>query len=416
MIAILVVEDDAAKSDRINQVLLGVEGVAPNSIVRAETVADARESMKAQRFDLVVLDIALPFVSGGEPQPKAGVELLREVLGRPDHFKTPSHFVGLTGFEDIYERYGGQFATWQWTLAKYSPGRSEWADNLQSRTKHIVNAALATQVAVDTDYDWGIIAALYQPELTSLLALDLAWREEFCYGDATVYHTGKMPSAAGGLRVVACSCARMGMSAAATAAGKLTSSFRPRFLATCGIMAGVKKHCGIGDVLVSTECWDWGDGKWLLEHGVRTFHPSAHQVALDPLIREAIRPLAADPLALSEAWRDWKGPKPGQPPRIRLGQIASGAAVLADGDTIAHLIKRQRDLIGIEMELYGICVAAEEAAMPRPKVVSLKSVVDFADGEKGDSYQEYGAYISAAAFRLVAPRISGLSKAPAIGG
>jgi len=38
----------------------------------------------------------------------------------------------------------------------------------------------------------------------------------------------------------------------------------------------------------------------------------------------------------------------------------------------------------------------------RPKVVAMKSVCDFADPEKGDEWQSYAAYTSAAmAFRFI---------------
>ena len=49
------------------------------------------------------------------------------------------------------------------------------------------------------------------------------------------------------------------------------------------------------------------------------------------------------------------------------------------------------------METYAIFAAAQESAMPRPTVFTMKSVVDFADDAKDDRYQDYGAYTSAQA-------------------
>jgi nucleoside phosphorylase len=47
------------------------------------------------------------------------------------------------------------------------------------------------------------------------------------------------------------------------------------------------------------------------------------------------------------------------------------------------------------MEAYGVYLAAQECSLPRPTCFSLKSVVDFADGDKNDRYQKYAAYTSA---------------------
>lgn len=56
------------------------------------------------------------------------------------------------------------------------------------------------------------------------------------------------------------------------------------------------------------------------------------------------------------------------------------------------------------MEAYSVFAAAEEASEPRPSAFALKAVVDFADGEKGDYFQTYGAYASAAVLQELCER------------
>jgi nucleoside phosphorylase len=174
----------------------------------------------------------------------------------------------------------------------------------------------------------------------------------------------------------------------------------------CGIMAGVRARTEIGDVIVANQCWDWGNGKWSLAgDGSARFQPAPHQLNLGSAIRERLKVLAADKALLEDPWRAWRGDKPKNIPRLRLGPVASGAAVLADKNTIDDLVAKHRELLGVDMEYYGASVAAEEAPNPRPTVLCLKAVVDFADGGKSDEYQEYGAFISAAALRAVVPQI-----------
>jgi nucleoside phosphorylase len=73
--------------------------------------------------------------------------------------------------------------------------------------------------------------------------------------------------------------------------------------------------------------------------------------------------------------------------------------VLADGRTLRRIVDQHRNLLGVEMEAYGVFAAAEEVSHPRPEVFALKSVVDFADGEKDDRYQRYASYTSARALQ-----------------
>jgi nucleoside phosphorylase len=78
-----------------------------------------------------------------------------------------------------------------------------------------------------------------------------------------------------------------------------------------------------------------------------------------------------------------------------MGPVASGASVIADS-TVVDLIKSQsRKLVGIEMETYGVFLAARVCGRPRPLAMSVKSICDFADASKADDYQRYAAYTSA---------------------
>lgn len=86
--------------------------------------------------------------------------------------------------------------------------------------------------------------------------------------------------------------------------------------------------------------------------------------------------------------------------KLRIGPMASGAAVLADGQTIEQIAFQHRNVIAVEMETYAIFATADESKMPRPIPFSMKSVVDFGDTKKNDSYQKYAAYTSAQALKI----------------
>jgi nucleoside phosphorylase len=81
--------------------------------------------------------------------------------------------------------------------------------------------------------------------------------------------------------------------------------------------------------------------------------------------------------------------------------VASGAAVLADRETLLAIKQQHRKLLSVEMESYGVYAAAYESRIPQPLPISLKAICDFADENKDDSHQEYAAYTSAAVTRAL---------------
>jgi len=78
-----------------------------------------------------------------------------------------------------------------------------------------------------------------------------------------------------------------------------------------------------------------------------------------------------------------------------LGPVASGAAVVADPTIVQRVQGHARKVVGIDMETYGVFFASQNACKPRPAVISIKSVVDFADSKKDDSAHPYAAFTSA---------------------
>ncbi len=90
----------------------------------------------------------------------------------------------------------------------------------------------------------------------------------------------------------------------------------------------------------------------------------------------------------------WKGEKP-QELKALVGPVASGAAVLAWRPAMEEIAKQHRKLIGVEMETYGVFMAARVCSHPRPLAFSAKSICDFGDESKQDGYQRYAAFTSA---------------------
>lgn len=395
-ISVLIVEDSNDKLRKIVQVLNGVPSFDSNSAEYAHDVQTAKNFLKARAFDLVILDIALPTRSDSEVLPDAGINLLTEVLAHPTSYRVPAHIVGITAYEDVFASANRGFSSRLLTLIQYDPASSDWEHSLQARVRHIIESIGAQSPAPDEfKSSISVVCALHSPELTAVLALPWNWQQITVPNDHVPYWQGTFERE-GERRVVYAACAaRMGMPAASVLATKMVHAFRPKYLAMTGITGGVRGRVNLGDVIVADPCWDWGNGKWVTEDERNRFLGAPHQIALSVDLREHFKSIARNHALLADVRGGWPADPPDNALKIHIGPLASGASVLADKNTITRITEQHRQLLGIEMEAYGVFTAAEEVSSPRPQAFAIKSVVDFADGEKNDRIQAYAAYVSA---------------------
>jgi nucleoside phosphorylase/CheY-like chemotaxis protein len=410
VLSALIVDDDVRKRTALREVLLRISGDGNWKVVEAGAIVPAKEAMARETFDLLLLDIALPLRSGEDVRMNGGSDLLSEIV-EVDLYRVPTHIVAVTGYSDIFaamvERWGNRLVA----TIHYDERSETWESKLGELVGRIIAAGNARDLrAREPSHDVAIVTALVEPELRELLALPLNWREMRVGTDPTVYHEGEIRGGGGGgWALVAATAARMGMAATAALSGKMIAKFRPRMVAMTGIAAGYSGRTNIGDIIAADPSWDCGSGKWTESADGPRFRQAPRQLALDPEIREHLRSLSLDTAGLDRIHRDWPGERPTAKPRIKIGPLASNAAVLGDGKMIERIAVQDKDLLGVEMEAYGVFAAAETSDEPRPKVVVLKTVVDLADGAKDDRFQPYGAYASAATLcalleRMMRPR------------
>jgi len=397
----LVVEDNNIKLQRIARALKEVEGFDTVNIEYAHDIVTAKRHLKSTSYDLLVLDINLPTRIEDDASPDAGLKLFEEINSR-DVYKVPSHIIGITAYDEVYANAQLRF-TDAFTILKFDITDERWIDPFQVRVRQIV-MSISNRSFEPAQYRsfMAIICALPDPELSSIRRLPWSWKPESIPGDHTQYYEGHFIRGEDRMRVYAASSPRMGMPTAAVIATKMIYSFRPRYLMMTGIAAGVANRTKMGDVVVADPIWDWGSGKWVVDKGSLKFEQAPYQLNLSPELRSKIELIRQDTLALADIKERWPGEKPSHGLSVHIGPMASGSSVLADGQTIGRIRNQHRGLLGIEMEAYSVFCAAHDSSLPRPKVASLKSVVDFADPEKHDDYQRYASHTSSCVLQLLA--------------
>lgn len=392
---VLVVDDDSMKFGKIHQLLVG-QGVSQDDIVHVITASQAIDTLKSSFFDIMLLDINIPRRFGEEVVRGGGLQVLRGLSRNPALIR-PQYIIGITAYEDVIGEFGHQFTEELWSLVLYRESSDQWASQVTAKVSYIRAARASGNFRDGSTYgiDLAIVCALESVEFGAVKDLDCGWQPlRFPY-DETRYIAGSIAKNEGALSVVAAAAPRMGMPATSVLTSKMIAQFRPRYVAMVGICAGRQSKVSIGDVIVANPSWDWGSGKIDTVKNNPVFKPSPHQVELDLDVWESLKEVCTDPVLLAKIKSSARCKRPLNELRAHFGPLASGASVVANNETFNSLLAQHRDLLGIEMEAYGVVVACKGSGLPRPIPIVMKSVCDFADHDKDDDFQEYAAFTSA---------------------
>ncbi|MCK9617006.1 MAG: hypothetical protein M0R21_04135 [Lentimicrobiaceae bacterium] len=396
MINIIVVEDNPNKKEKIRMLIENSIDIPKENIDYAPNVNFAKRLIYKKSYDLMILDLVLPLDNDEIPKPETGLGFLDDLHSSPQ-IKPIIHIVGLTEFSDYIEKYKNKFGDYLWHLINYKAEESDWQEKLKNILYHLIKTKkeFLSNENIKYDYDIAIITAVSK-EKDAVLKLDADWSKISILNDSTSYYQGVFARNEKKLKVVSACTPQMGMNAAATLSMKLIYNFRPRYLIMVGILASTKETAthGYGDIIVADQSWDGGAGKITEDNeGKPFFKPGANYLALDADLKERILSYQGNKI-LSQIRDNCQFKKPNTILQLHVGPVASVAGVTENREIVEELEKHQRKIIGIEMETYGVFYSANNCSNPKPKVISIKSISDFANTDKNDIYQEYASYTS----------------------
>ncbi|MGY2284890.1 phosphorylase family protein [Pseudomonas gingeri] len=394
MIKILVVDDEYAKISSISQVVMALDSSI--KIEHASTSNEARRKLQENEYDLLIIDLNIPSTLGASPTRNGGLEffdllLLDNAILLPDVIFLSALEDSLKEAEQAVNERGAIFCSYN------ASDSGVWKQILSGKIKYASQRRARINVA-SPRFDVVVMTALGEPELSAVLKLKYGWKPLRFGNDPTGYHVGEIPRARGSLSVVAASARRKGMPSSAALVSKMVARFQPKYVVMLGICAGVKGKTNYGDVIVADPSWDWGSGKHAeTDDGARVFMAAPYPHPLDTHISQLAMEIGNEKVA-RELQAGWDGDMPEGKLSIRVGPMASGAAVLATSDAMQPITAQNREVLGVEMEAYAVMASADFSCKPSPIPVAIKSVCDFADAEKNDLWQSYAAYTSAAFF------------------
>jgi nucleoside phosphorylase len=378
---ILVVEDNYDKIQLIHDVFTGESKPIIDSCLSS---SNAKTLLESELYDVLIVDIQIPDIEGGEVSVTGGIDLLAYIEMSPDIIK-PSYILGLTAYSDNYQKLKLEFEQYGWLLYNINSESNTWQTVLQNKYA----AAPIAQSPINADV--AIITALEHTELEAVIKCNTGWLTNRING--STYYTSDFELKEGtSIKIVAASSDRMGVSAASIVATKIGLLFNPKLMVMSGICAGVEGKVQLGDIIVADHTWDWNSGKMADQSGEIKFLPEPHQIQLCRQLRSIFKTHTVNSPYPAEIYQEWTGSRSDNLPNIHLAPMACGSQVIANKQIIDKILEGNRKMLALEMESYGFLLACE--SLDKMAFVA-KSVCDFADSKKGDDVQEYASFTSA---------------------
>jgi nucleoside phosphorylase/CheY-like chemotaxis protein len=392
-LSLLVVEDTPNKKRR----LLEFISSHPELFAEPDIVictAEASRRLREKQYDLMLLDVVVPFKAHGDPTEQNSMDLLSRLdsgingIIRPQHVLMMSSANNLT--QSVHEFLKGR----PWGCVHYSEESNQSLEDIERIARWIhKEKSLGTKLST---CDVFAITALEEPEFTALETALGTLEPLEPLDSSQLIRYGRLTSGTREIRIAIAFAARMGPVASAILTTKVLEALRPKFVVMTGICGAIAKKAEIGDVVAADSSWDWQSGKYVNE-GSNDFEIAPHQVNVDdPKLRSCLTLLKRDDAFWAGFMSDAMKLKL-QTPKLVIGPMATGAAVVADERVTKKIREEQhKNVVGVDMETYAVYAAAKSAGYP-VSFLSLKSVCDRADVAKNDEYQSFAAAVSATA-------------------
>lgn len=127
---ILIIEDETDKAQNIKQFIESVDSDVIICICKSQV--EALFQLEKTKFDLVILDMCLPFREGEELNESGGENILDE-LEINDDYKRPTQILALTQYDDLQEDIRKKYP--ELGAIKYSSDQIDWQKGLQRVVK-----------------------------------------------------------------------------------------------------------------------------------------------------------------------------------------------------------------------------------------------------------------------------------------
>jgi nucleoside phosphorylase len=372
-----------------------------------DVVADAmmaREALRMHTYDLLILDITLPYIKNKtEVDVRTADELLAEIF-QLTSLPKPGDIIGITRERDAILRIKNNLGPHMMTIIE-EDGSGDWKGQIKDKIAYTRLLSESRLVSINRTswFDVLLITALDEEAVEFESIFDLADLETYKGVRAFTFADKNGSPRRGALFAIG----QSGQAAAASATQSLVSFLRPSVAILTGFCAGVEGRAVLGDLVFFERAYDWDYGKWTspASGGDPKFEPRPQPIDLgDGDMRRAIRELLLSDAAKAKHWEPLHIEYPRPPEdrcRLTLKSAASGSSVVGHSKVVDQISEPNGSIYAIDMESYGMYHACTHTHVVKPRFLCVKSVADYGDGKKGDLYHQLCAARAAEAARLL---------------
>lgn len=401
---ILVVHDRVEVAAEIEAVIRDVSG--PQAMVdKAVDGVGARQALREGLYDLLIIDITIPQITGRtEVDVRTADELLAELF-LLDTLRKPGDIIGITRELDALVTVSNNLGVHMMAILEERPD-TLWKKQLADKIKYAKLASDSRIVSVNQHYWYdALVVTALDEEFTP-------FREMFELAPAKTYRraeTFTFTDKQGQLRTgAAFAIGQSGQASAASITQSLISFFRPSAVIMSGFCGGVEGESSIGDIVLFEQAYDWDYGKWRTPKDnpdAPVFQARPYPIPIgDGRMRDAVRQFLGSNFAEPDYWgplkselERWEDDKR----RVVLKSAASGSSVVGHKQIVEQIFALNGNIRAIDMEAYGVYHAADHTHVRKPEFICIKTVADYADGDKGDKYHPIACFRSAEATRII---------------
>lgn len=391
-IKILIVDDSKDKTISIIDYLISI-GVSRSLVDTARDAHDARSHLRSRRYDLLILDMAIPDRIENLESIDIGLDLLEEISERKEYY-SPDYIICITALDEGLEQVRAEFFAKHWQLIEYKNNPDVWKTKVRDLILYI-NRKREISMNPSYNYDVLIFCALPTPELSNVHLLDYNWQNENLLNGLIPYRTGEISIDGVTISIVSSHASGMGMVSTVSTVTQLLEYFKPRIAIMSGISAGFDSSVGLGDIVIGDPVWDYQTGKTIQQDGAIIQKQEIRQLRLNPGLAGKLSSLARSTSIENELEKGWIGDPPATRNRIKIAPMVSGSAVISAELVMQTISEQDRKMAALDMEAYGFIYACENYQTPNPMSFVTKTVVDFGDSSKSNFLQKYGSYVSA---------------------
>lgn len=402
-IVVLIVDDEPTKVATLIGAIAACAGDTVE-ILTADSFNTALAQCRANRVDLLLLDLMIPMFSGETPTPDGGRKLLQR-LRRSTSGSFPTHVICVTQYVELEAEQSDDFISQDIRILRIDSTDPQWTQALESRLTDLLLSKSRGGLLDARDYksDFCIVTALHQPEMEAVQRVFPVVRERMVPGDHRRYCYSNLEHKGRELHGVLACADEVGAAAMSSLVTSIVHNFSPRVLLLAGFAAGRQTVVSLGDVVVAECCWNLVDGK------------AVEAAEASPNFEKEVRQLRATPegVALAKRWHGKKlaeigcttpMPMTGDE-RLQVCPWVTSPYVVADASEWESAEQVNRKVAALDMECYAAMYAALHATEPRPQILAIKGVADFASKTKDGAWQATASNLSAQVCRLMIQRI-----------